>query len=332
MPNQLPENDIEIVKSGDNFTLKIKDDSRWLAHSKVDLEYWLYWDTYNWDIQHWFMHIFGATSVKNEWVLNVPDRIYSETLLVLAPPPANRKFWTVFANIYREITLPYTIDRYMELPTWEHRRPKFLEILRFLIQPLVDMQNEAYVTSTRKYNVDFSTGYELDVIGKWVGITRDIYPPIQDVYITWDTPGLGWDQGRWHKYGAIVVGVTQLPDDIYRILIKAKIAANHWDGTVDSIYTIWNSIFGYEIFAGVVDHQDMSMDLILALETDDAMLKTVIKNEKIPLRPAGVKVNYIFTVRDPEGNAKAVFYWDRVETKSVSGVWDSAGWYKFKIN
>ncbi|MFX6149299.1 DUF2612 domain-containing protein, partial [Acinetobacter baumannii] len=56
-------------------------------------------------------------------------------------------------------------------------------------------------------------------------------------------------------------GLTTLDDDTYRLLIKAKIGANHWDGTLEGSAAILNSIFDSSTHVFIEDHQDMSMTI-----------------------------------------------------------------------
>ena len=53
---------------------------------------------------------------------------------------------------------------------------------------------------------------------------------------------------------------TGLPDDLYRMLLMAKVAANAWDGTTPHAYKVWGTAFaGTSAIIFIQDHQDMSM-------------------------------------------------------------------------
>ena len=113
--------------------------------------------------------------------------------------------------------------------------------------------------------------------------------------------------------------ITVLPDDAYRTLVKAKIAANHWDGTTDGAYAIWNSLFTqYTIL--IQDFQDMSYDLIVVGGIVDSLTLALLVGGYIPLKPEGVRVNeYIVPV-----NTGPLFAWD-VENTLLQG-WDQGSW------
>jgi hypothetical protein len=127
--------------------------------------------------------------------------------------------------------------------------------------------------------------------------------------------------GIWRGENDPPTGLSRLPDDAYRLMIKAKIAANHWDGTIDSAYRVWDAAFDGEVKIVVIDNQDMSMDVILVTEEDSTILRAILRDEKLPLRPTGVKVNYELLVGGP------VLMWDRDATPAT-GVWDSGKFAK----
>lgn len=281
---------------------------------------WLKWDKTSWDSFKWFDYELGLR-LKSSWVFN--GAIYKEYGLKLSH--RQQTFWSVFGNITHDVAERYTIDRYLALPTWQHRKPKFLEVLRFLIQPLVDIQNAAHFISERHYNVGTASGEELDTIGEWVGVNREIYPPINQVYFSWDEdrPGVKWGEGRWKRNDDPNNGMDNLPDDIYRFLVKAKIVANRWDGSVEGAYRVWNDTFGEDVAIMIQDHQNMSIQIILATSHDlakDKIMQHIVNAEKIPLRPSGV--NTVFTLV-PKNDVK--FVWDK-ESGPTEGGWGLGSW------
>jgi hypothetical protein len=78
---------------------------------------------------------------------------------------------------------------------------------------------------------------------------------LPNVYFCWDNQiaapdgtlgpaGLvGWDQGVWWTPYQPVTGYAILDDDHYRVLLRAKIIANYWDGTVPGAYEAWDALF-----------------------------------------------------------------------------------------
>src|SRR5215472_16856314 len=150
------------------------------------------------------------------------------------------------------------IDKYEKLVTSEHnQRPKFMAYLDALVQPSAD-QTQVTTQIPINYDVDIAGGVQEDVDGLWVGISRQF-------------PG----------------SATPLTDSQYRLVLKAKIGANNWDGTRPEVTKIWNTIFGplgYTVL--VQDPCDMTMIVafygpVLA----DPTLIALLQSEYIDVRP-----------------------------------------------
>jgi len=172
------------------------------------------------------------------------------------------------------------------------------------------------------YDIDTAVGQQLDRIGEWVGVSRKLSLPLTGVYFSFDTPGLGFDQGTWLGPFDPTSGLVSLPDDQYRILLYATIAANNWDGTVPTAYTAWNTIFsplGYSIL--IEDNQNMTMDVVLVGPSPDAVTLALFTGGYLNLRPAGVGINNYYL---PSVPGSPVFGMD-VETASIAG-FDVGGW------
>lgn len=133
---------------------------------------------------------------------------------------------------------------YTGLITSQHKpRPKFMATVEALTQPLVDLQN-LLASMPGKFDLDTASDAQLDDVGLWVGISRNVPVPLAGVYFSLDTDGLGFDQGSWKGPFDPDAGLTRLDNETYRLVLRAKIGANHWDGTLESSAAILNSIFG----------------------------------------------------------------------------------------
>lgn len=132
---------------------------------------------------------------------------------------------------------------YSGLITSEHnQRPKFMAVVEALAQPMVDLQN-VLGSMPGEFDLDSAVGAQLDAVGEWVGISRVVNTPLTGVYFSFDTAGLGFDQGVWKGPFDPDTGLTRLDDETYRLVLRAKIGANHWDGTLESSKAILNAIF-----------------------------------------------------------------------------------------
>lgn len=220
-----------------------------------------------------------------------------------------------------------TLEDYLSLVAPEHRdSPKFMAELTALLQPLVDMQN-FFLVLKNAFDLDNAIGVQLDQVGQWVGRTRNIDTPLQNVYFSFDEPGLGYDQGNWKGPFDPANGLSVLDDDSYRLLLRAKIAANAWDGTVDGANNVLNIVFGplgTKFF--LVDHQDMSMTIAVAGTVPSTVFVALLFGGYIPLKPEGVRVDYEITSVD----TRPIFGFD-VENDYISG-FDVGAWALKEVN
>ncbi len=171
------------------------------------------------------------------------------------------------------------------------------------------------------FDVDVALGNQLDIIGQWVGVSRNISIPIPGVYFSWDsTIDLGWDYGTWRPINQ-PANITSLPDDQYRILIKTKIAANQWDGTTEGAYAIWSRIFTDYVIL-IQDHQNMTYSLIIIGGIVDSLTLALLVGGYVPLRPEGVLISSYLV----PANAGPAFAWD-TDNASLKG-WDTGSWLR----
>jgi len=213
------------------------------------------------------------------------------------------------------------IAAYTDLVTSEHnQQPDFIAVVEALVQPMVDLQN-LLSRMPAKFDLDTAVDAQLDDVGLWVGISRNVAVPLAGVYFSFDTAGVGFDQGNWKGPFDPDTGLTRLDDDTYRLVIRAKIGANHWDGTLGSSKDILDSIFGGGTFVFIQDNQDMTMTIGIAGVIPSAVFLALLSNGIIPLKPEGVGVN--FTIVTSIDGA-AIFGFD-VDNDLISG-FDSGAW------
>lgn len=215
-----------------------------------------------------------------------------------------------------------TVDDYLNLITSEHRgKEKFEATVSAGASPFAKMQ---LVLSglPADFDIDTATGVQLDAVGAWIGRGRRIATPLVGVYFSWDDlDSDGWESGIWKGELDPDSGLVDLPDDSYRMLLKAKISANNWNGSIPDAYAIWVSVFGDESILLIQDNQDMSMVIGIAGEPLDAVEQALLINGYIPLKPEGVHINYYAVVP----TAGTLMAWD-VETNAAMSGWDSGQW------
>lgn len=172
----------------------------------------------------------------------------------------------------------------------QHRdKPKFMAMVAATAGELGRLADST-ASLGATFDIDLAVGAQLDDIGLWVGQSRSVTIPIPNAFFSWDTVGLGWDQGSWKGPYEATEGITQLDDDTYRAVLKAKIGANYWNGTVQLLNQIAQTAFAsMGVNCYVLDNQDMSITIYI-LGTPTAVLLELIKRGVTPPKPAGVRV------------------------------------------
>lgn len=214
-----------------------------------------------------------------------------------------------------------TREEYLNLiPSANRQKPNFVETVGINVDVSVRVQ-ELLLSMIPKFDVDTAVGDQLDIIGEWVGISRNVQVPITGVYFTWDgSAEVGWDYGTWQP-ALSPSEVTVLPDDSYRIVLKAKIAANQWDGTTEGAYAVWDILFPqYDIF--IQDNQNMSYEMIILGGIVDSLTLALLSSGYISLKPEGVRLNGVYVPVDDE----PAFAWD-MDTEFFKG-WDESSWLR----
>lgn len=204
---------------------------------------------------------------------------------------------------------------YTALVTSEHAdKPKFMATIAACLQPLADGIAILNAMPT-DFDLDHAVGVQLDIVGQWVGITRNVSTPLTGVYFSFNTAGLGFNEGVLKGPGDPSTGLIALPDDIYVMLLKARIIANQWDGTVPGAYAAWDQLlapYGYQIL--IQDNGDMTMTLALANTTINPTFRELFVGSYLDLRPAGVSIKEYLVPSAP-----APFFGFNVENAAIAG-------------
>lgn len=182
------------------------------------------------------------------------------------------------------------VSKYTNLITSEHAdKPKFVAMVAALCQPMVDIQNLCERVPSL-YDIETAVGVQLDFIGQWVGITRDISVPLTGVYFTLDG-GPGLDNGIFIGPNDPTTGLVSLSDQYFRILITAKILNNQWDGTKSSLYdisTVLFSPFGFDLF--IQDYNNLTMSIGLIGGVPSPIILAMLTNGLLDIKPATVHI------------------------------------------
>lgn len=213
------------------------------------------------------------------------------------------------------------IADYLNLITSEYvGQPNYTAMISLDVSFLVQMQS-VFSSMIPLFNIDQAVGQQQDFIGQWVGISRNVSIPAAGIWFSWDdVDSDGWDFGSWQPSTA-PANITTLPDDAYLTLLRAKIAANRWNGTIEGAYAIWAAVFPqYEIL--IIDYQNMSYAMAIIGSIVDSLTLALLTEGYLPLRPEGVKITEYFVATD----TNPAFAWD-LESAQLAG-WDEGSWLK----
>lgn len=159
------------------------------------------------------------------------------------------------------------IESYLDLITSEHRdKPKFIALVSATLNQLDDIGTAASSLPSA-FDVDNAIGAQLDVVGTLVGANRNIGIPLTS-------------------------GSSILDDDYYRLLIKAKIAQNSWNGTIPGLYALWQTVFGNSSTLQIIDNQDMTMQAVVT-GMEDIISSQLVQAGLIIPKPMGVGLTII---------------------------------------
>lgn len=189
----------------------------------------------------------------------------------------------------------YDLNTYLNLITSEHRdKTKYQAFVRLLLTPIINLQN-LHHSMMSMLNLDTSTGKQLDIIGGILGLSRKVnFQPTGG-----ESP--------------------ILDDDYYRLILKAKVAKNQWDGTKKGLYDLWENLFPHNPVL-LVDRQNMTATVAVVGLTDQLSRDLILHGYIVP-KPVGVLYEYGFTDRP--------IYSQNLDTEWLKG-FDEGYWFDFE--
>lgn len=224
------------------------------------------------------------------------------------------------------------MSKYTDLITNYHAgKPKFVAHVDLSTRPFTDVST-ALNGLLKAFDIDTAVGKQLDILGEWIGRSRIVSQPISGIYFSFDTDGLGWDQGVWQGPYDPDAGFTSLSDDVYRVILKAKIAINNWNGQNDALPPILNTaLAGSGLKMQIVDNQDMTISVWVFPETDisnvSLELISAIKQGYLTVKAAGVWAGDIQTPSILTPSAGNQFFGFDLENEYIAG-FDEGAWEK----
>lgn len=197
-------------------------------------------------------------------------------------------------------TLRETCDYYCDLLLFQYRNaPRARATIAIYVkQALGDL---LAVSLNEAFDLDQAVGPQLDILGKYIGVPRNIGTPVPRPYYSFsDYDGTVRDNGFtdytdagvnaqaiWYQYQFSGTENTSLTDAAYALILQLKIILNSSDGTLASIQNYLHTfLFG---LVALVDNKDMTLTYVLSqqIPVDSNVLKAYLP------KPMGVGVNFI---------------------------------------
>ena len=159
------------------------------------------------------------------------------------------------------------IGYYTSIITSEYQlSPNFIAWLTAALRKLDDI-SQCLAGFVAAFDLDSAIGPQLDTLGLIVGQGRTV----------------GFQPSN---------GVSPILDDTtYRILLKARIAQNSWNGQIGSLQAIWQNLFPGGRIA-IQDNQNMTATVILS-GSFTSIISDLITNGYIVPRPQAVEYTFV---------------------------------------
>ena len=164
------------------------------------------------------------------------------------------------------------------------------------------LQNQIVQQIMDGFSVPTAVGVQLDMLGAYRGITRQIYG-FNPGYVYWTFPTYSTASpgalGGWNTYGAAATGVLWLQypdldnlvytlnDNDFRTYLQWKIAVDAWPGNLAAIDNMLYTFFG--TYVTFVDNENMTIEYHQDPAHPSNLFATLEVTGKVP-RPAGVGV------------------------------------------
>ena len=177
-----------------------------------------------------------------------------------------------------------TLDKYLDLITSEHRvRPKYVAYVTALLKIAGDVE-DLLTTMSQYFDLDTAVGDQLTILADRVGVIRGEYT-----------------------------------DDQLRMLIRAAILRNTWDGSSSQAYTAWQMMFP-GITMQIVSNTGMEKTVLIIGTPTEEQREMMLSGLIIPVA-AGVKLKINFL--DP---THPLFAFDTDGSVTYLGGWDVGYW------
>ena len=155
------------------------------------------------------------------------------------------------------------------------------------------------------WDISTATGYGLDLLGRIIGITRNITVDTAIPYFSFDDPNAGFDNPAAPVYtpGNAILTSSQvtLGDYDYRFLLLAKAALNIGQATGPGIMSVLNSFFnhyGANIFINELYQNPLNFTLCQSGVPLSTTNLAILVRSVLNIRPPGTSIKHVVTTGD----------------------------------
>lgn len=189
---------------------------------------------------------------------------------------------------------------YSQLVTSEYKNaPNFLATVAMVANGIGDITSliQSYPA---QFDFDGAIGSQLDVDGQWIGFSRTVGGVLLVQFFGFadDATALTFGElgnpaigGRFLELGEDTTSTATLADPEYRLLLRAKILQNDWDGSVSEFEAAIADIIAMP--TTVID-PGTNVVLIMPSAAIDPVLSQLLTTYDLLPRAAGVRYQYVF--------------------------------------
>lgn len=156
-----------------------------------------------------------------------------------------------------------TINDYLYLiPPMNREKPRFIAFLSAVLSQVSDL-DDLRIDMIASFDLEEAEGAQLDILGRLTGVTRDLpFEPSS--------------------------GSRTLEDEDFRLLIRARIARDHWDGSNAGFIAILHSLFP-DTEMTFSDEQDMTLTVTVPRDLPD-LHKELLEHKLLLPVPPGISI------------------------------------------
>lgn len=151
--------------------------------------------------------------------------------------------------------------------------------------------HEAIQAVRKMYCIDINSGAQLDIIGRILGASRQFDYKAEVTTASYAPDGQGAQYGDPESMYAsgILDAQGNMGDDLYRLVLKAKIVKNNNDATYDDILRAFGILFPKVKDAYITDYEDMSYEITYISDLSEIERWALLNVNLLP-KPAGVRL------------------------------------------